>query len=78
MRQYELMVILDPELDDRTVQPSLERFLTGMGRRKFVLPLFQDLMAQGEWGQGHARRIYAKARPGYHSVTVGSVDAVVK
>jgi len=27
MRQYELMVILDPELDDRTVQPSLERFL---------------------------------------------------
>ena len=28
MRQYELMVILDPELDDRTVQPSLEKFLT--------------------------------------------------
>ena len=28
MRQYELMVILDPELDDRTVQPSLDKFLT--------------------------------------------------
>lgn len=28
MRQYELMVILDPELDDRTVQPQLEKFLT--------------------------------------------------
>ncbi len=28
MRQYELMVILDPELDDRTVQPTLDRFLT--------------------------------------------------
>jgi small subunit ribosomal protein S6 len=27
MRQYELMVIMDPELDDRTVQPSLEKFL---------------------------------------------------
>ncbi|MGL4745731.1 MAG: 30S ribosomal protein S6 [Dermatophilaceae bacterium] len=27
MRQYELMVILDPELDDRTVQPSLDRLL---------------------------------------------------
>ena len=27
MRHYELMVILDPELDDRTVQPSLEKFL---------------------------------------------------
>ena len=28
MRQYELMVILDPELDDRTVAPVLDRFLT--------------------------------------------------
>jgi small subunit ribosomal protein S6 len=27
MRQYELMVILDPELDDRTVQPQLDKFL---------------------------------------------------
>ncbi|MBR7742656.1 30S ribosomal protein S6 [Phycicoccus sp. BSK3Z-2] len=27
MREYELMVILDPELDDRTVQPQLEKFL---------------------------------------------------
>ncbi|XVX20268.1 30S ribosomal protein S6 [Actinomycetota bacterium] len=28
MRQYELMVILDPELDERTVAPSLEKFLS--------------------------------------------------
>ena len=28
MRRYELMVILDPGLDERTVQPSLETFLT--------------------------------------------------
>jgi small subunit ribosomal protein S6 len=27
MRQYELLVILDPGLDERTVQPSLETFL---------------------------------------------------
>jgi small subunit ribosomal protein S6 len=27
MQQYELMVILDPEIDERTVAPSLERFL---------------------------------------------------
>lgn len=27
MRQYELMVILDPELDDRTVAPSLDKLL---------------------------------------------------
>ena len=27
MRTYELMVILDPELDERTVAPSLDKFL---------------------------------------------------
>lgn len=27
MRQYELMIILDPELEDRSVQPTLEKFL---------------------------------------------------
>ncbi len=27
MRPYEIMVILDPTLDERTVQPSLETFL---------------------------------------------------
>lgn len=28
MRPYEVMVILDPETDERTVQPTLEQFLT--------------------------------------------------
>jgi ribosomal protein S6 len=28
MRRYELMVILDPSLDERTVTPSLDQFLT--------------------------------------------------
>jgi small subunit ribosomal protein S6 len=27
MRHYELMVILDPDLEERTVAPSLDRFL---------------------------------------------------
>jgi aminopeptidase N len=58
--------------------PALEQFLTAQGRRKFVRPLFAALMAEGEWGQPLARRIYAKARPGYHPVTSGSVDVIVK
>ncbi|GAA4569563.1 30S ribosomal protein S6 [Planotetraspora kaengkrachanensis] len=28
MRRYEMMVILDPSLDERTVQPSIDQFLT--------------------------------------------------
>jgi small subunit ribosomal protein S6 len=28
MRQYEMMIILDPEVDERTVPTTLEKFLT--------------------------------------------------
>jgi len=57
---------------------SLEAFLTEQGRRKFVAPLFKDLMAQGDWGQPIAKRIYAKTRPLYHAVTRQTVDTIVK
>ncbi|CAN5136091.1 M1 family metallopeptidase [soil metagenome] len=57
--------------------PTLEHFLTSQGRRKFVLPLFTTLWAEGEWGRPLATSIYARARPGYHPVTTGSVDAVI-
>ena len=67
-----LMLALGNRFDPAV--PSAEQFLTGMGRRKFVDPLFATLKAQGDWGLPIARRIYAKARPLYHSVTVGAVD----
>ncbi len=57
--------------------PKLTQFLTSMGRRKFVLPLFTSLWAEGDWGRPLATSIYARARPGYHPVTTGSVDALV-
>ncbi|HEX6376334.1 MAG TPA: M1 family metallopeptidase [Allosphingosinicella sp.] len=58
--------------------PAAERFLMAMGRRKFVAPLFETLAKQGEWGRPIATRIYAKARPTYHSVTTGTVDKTLK
>lgn len=58
--------------------PVAERFLLSMGRRKFVAPLFETLVAQGEWGRPIAERIYARARPTYHSVTTGTVDETLK
>jgi leukotriene-A4 hydrolase len=56
--------------------PALERFLTTQGRRKFVAPLYQDLM-NSRWGVDMATRVYRQARPTYHSVTVGTVDQIV-
>ena len=57
--------------------PALERFLTSQGRRKFLRPLYEDLMKQ-DWGQADARRIYAKARPTYHTVSTSTLDQIVK
>ena len=58
--------------------PAAERFLMTMGRRKFVAPLFETLAGEGEWGRPIAARIYAAARPTYHSVTTGTVDKTLK
>ncbi len=54
----------------------LEEFLTTIGRRKFVVPLFKEL-AKTDAGKARARAIYARARPNYHPITVDSVDKVV-
>ncbi len=56
--------------------PALERFLTTQGRRKFVKPLFEDLL-KTDWGRPVAEQIYAKARPTYHPVTARSIDEVI-
>jgi aminopeptidase N len=60
------------------VVPVAEQFLTRVGRRKFVEPMFRTLMGEGAWGQAIAKRIYGKTRPLYHAVTRDSVDKVVK
>ena len=57
--------------------PALERFLTSQGRRKFLRPLYEDLMAT-DWGKPLAKRIYASARPLYHSVAISTLDQIVR
>ena len=52
---------------------ALENFLTHMGRRKFLLPLYGEL-AKSEHGMLRAREIFAKARSGYHPVAITSVE----
>ncbi len=54
----------------------LEDFLTSIGRRKFVKPLFEELVKTPA-GKKRAIEIYAKARPGYHPITISSVDEIL-
>jgi aminopeptidase N len=58
--------------------PAAERFLLSMGRGKFVAPIFRTLVGEGEWGRPIATRLYARARPLYHSVTTSQVDRLMK
>jgi leukotriene-A4 hydrolase len=58
--------------------PVAERFLAQNGRARFVQPLFETLLSQGEWGRPIAERIYARTRPTYHSVTRERVDRLLR
>lgn len=46
----------------------LEDFLVSIGRNKFLRPLYQDLMDAGR--EETAVRIFERAKPGYHPLTV--------
>ena len=57
--------------------PALESFLLHVGRRKFLKPLYTELM-KTDAGANKAREIYARARPRYHAVATGTLDDVVR
>jgi aminopeptidase N len=56
--------------------PALEQFLTTVGRRKFLKPLYAAF-ARTPAGLVRGKAIYARARPGYHSVSRAAVDEVL-
>jgi aminopeptidase N len=56
---------------------ALENFLRHVGRRKFLVPLYRALLAT-PGGRARAQRIYKEARPNYHSVATGTIDALLK
>jgi aminopeptidase N len=56
--------------------PRLEEFLTTVGRRKFLKPLYEELVKTKD-GKERARTIYARARPTYHPMAAATIDAVL-
>lgn len=76
MRRYELMIILDPNLDERTVAPSLDTFLNVVrkdggsidkvevwGRRRLAFEILK-----------HAEGIYAVVEIACEPATVKELD----
>ncbi len=58
------------------MQPLYE-FLTRQGRRKFLMPLYGELM-KTDAGRKRAMEIYTEARPTYHPLAVDSVDELLE
>ncbi len=56
--------------------PALAKFLNKVGRRKFLEPLYKSLASTPE-GLKMARKIYTESRQNYHSVSVGTIDAIL-
>jgi aminopeptidase N len=61
----------------RPADKRLEQFLCSVGRRKFLKPLYTELMKTAE-GKERAREIYAKARAGYHPIAQATIDGIVR
>ncbi len=56
--------------------PRLEEYLTTIGRRRLIKPLYEDLMKTPA-GAARARAIYEKARPNYHPIATTTLDPIV-
>jgi leukotriene A-4 hydrolase/aminopeptidase len=58
------------------MNPKIESFLIHTGRRKFLSPLYNELI-KTEQGRKRARAIYEKARPNYHFVATSTFDKLL-
>jgi leukotriene-A4 hydrolase len=56
--------------------PRLEEYLITVGRRKLIAPLYEALLNTPQGAQV-AKRVFAKARPGYHPETVKAIETIV-
>lgn len=57
-------------------RPAIAEFLSRIGRRKLIMPIYSAL-AETDDGRAFAREVFARARPGYHPITTGSVEAAL-
>jgi leukotriene-A4 hydrolase len=69
-------LVLAVKADYGAVDRRLELFLQTVGRRKFLKPIYEALLATPA-GKERAVDIYQRARPRYHAVSQRTLDAMV-
>ena len=63
-------------LKNEQVLPQVANFLNHVGRRKFVVPLYEALIENGFTDK--ALNIYKASRANYHFVTTNTLDKLLK
>ena len=63
-------------LDGLHENEAIAAFLQRVGRRKLIMPIYKELVKTPE-GLQFAQDVFAKAKPGYHPITTGSVEATI-
>jgi leukotriene-A4 hydrolase len=62
--------------DYQPAYAQLDSYLTTIGRRKLIKPLYEELMKTPA-GAARARAIYTRARPNYHAIATATIDEIV-
>ena len=57
-------------------RPEIAKFIERVGRRKLIMPIYEELVKTPD-GLAFAQETFARAKPGYHPITTGSVEAVL-
>lgn len=57
-------------------RPAIAAFLKKVGRRKLIMPSYNALVETQD-GLAFAKTVFAEARPGYHPITIGTVEALL-
>ncbi len=67
--------VLAAKKDYKTAYLPMEKFLTQVGRRKFIVPIYQALYKNANpQTKNWAEQTYKRARAGYHAVAVVTLD----
>ena len=69
-------LIMATRNDYAAADAALAKFLTAVGRRKFLKPLYEEL-AKTEKGKQRGLEIYREARPGYHPIAANTIDDIL-
>ncbi|MBV1909476.1 MAG: M1 family metallopeptidase [Kangiellaceae bacterium] len=68
-------LLLNIKQGNPMVNERLESYMVSIGRRKLIVPLYKALLEKGS-NYKFVKAVYMKARPGYHPLAQGSVDAL--